>query len=144
MGETWPLRLPGPSFRGGSHPTQCAMPALIPHPCKKPGCPNTTTATYCEKHRRYRPPRPREYRPNASRRGYTWSWQKARRLFLKDHPLCVRCLECQRTVPATVVDHVSPHKGDPFLFWDRANWQALCKHCHDQKTAREDRGTAWY
>lgn len=24
------------------------------------------------------------------------------------------------------------------LFWDEANWQPLCKPCHDQKTARED------
>jgi 5-methylcytosine-specific restriction endonuclease McrA len=21
------------------------------------------------------------------------------------------------------------------LFWDKTNWQALCKRCHDQKTA---------
>jgi hypothetical protein len=25
------------------------------------------------------------------------------------------------------------------LFWDRDNWQPLCKQCHDKKTAREDR-----
>lgn len=24
--------------------------------------------------------------------------------------------------------------------WDSANWQPLCKHCHDAKTAREDGG----
>ena len=28
--------------------------------------------------------------------------------------------------------------GDPKLFWDRSNWRALCKRCHDQKTGRED------
>ena len=28
---------------------------------------------------------------------------------------------------ASVVDHVVPHKDDPVLFWDEANWQPLCK-----------------
>ena len=36
--------------------------------------------------------------------------------------------------PATVVDHVIPHRGDQKLFWDEDNWQALCKSCHDRKT----------
>ena len=30
-------------------------------------------------------------------------------------------------------------KRDPGLFWDRANWQSMCKSCHDAKTAREGR-----
>ncbi|WP_223866012.1 HNH endonuclease [Salipiger aestuarii] len=34
--------------------------------------------------------------------------------------------------PATVVDHIQPHKGDKALFWDRNNWQPICKHCHDR------------
>jgi 5-methylcytosine-specific restriction protein A len=38
-----------------------------------------------------------------------------------------------------VVDHVVPHRGDPVVFWDQDNWRALCKRCHDAKTAREDR-----
>lgn len=40
---------------------------------------------------------------------------------------------------ATVVDHIIPHRGDQKLFWDRSNWQALCKSCHDSKTMTEDR-----
>jgi len=43
-------------------------------------------------------------------------------------------------VLATVVDHISPHKGDSDLFWDRANWQSLCESCHNRKTASEDMG----
>jgi 5-methylcytosine-specific restriction protein A len=42
-------------------------------------------------------------------------------------------------VAATVVDHVVPHRGDAALFWDEVNWAALCKRCHDAKTAREGR-----
>jgi 5-methylcytosine-specific restriction protein A len=41
-------------------------------------------------------------------------------------------------VPAIVVDHIIPHKGNYKLFWDKSNWQSLCKSCHDKKTARED------
>ena len=39
-----------------------------------------------------------------------------------------------------MVDHITPHKGDKALFWQRANWQPLCKQCHDIKTAIEDGG----
>jgi 5-methylcytosine-specific restriction protein A len=53
--------------------------------------------------------------------------------------LCVPCKAAGRLVPATVVDHVVPHRGDPALFWDERNWQSLCKPCHDAKTAREGR-----
>jgi 5-methylcytosine-specific restriction protein A len=38
-----------------------------------------------------------------------------------------------------VVDHVVPHRGDAVLFWNKRNWAALCKPCHDAKTAREGR-----
>jgi 5-methylcytosine-specific restriction protein A len=38
------------------------------------------------------------------------------------------------------VDHIIPHKGNKGLFWTRFNHQALCKSCHDRKTATEDGG----
>lgn len=41
---------------------------------------------------------------------------------------------------ASIVDHIIPHKGDKQLFWDRDNWQPLCKKHHDRKTATEDGG----
>lgn len=63
----------------------------------------------------------------------------ARAVYLQSHPLCVRCLAEGRYVKATVVDHIIPHRGDRKLFWDRDNWQALCKSCHDSKTMTEDR-----
>jgi 5-methylcytosine-specific restriction protein A len=46
-----------------------------------------------------------------------------------------RCHDEGRVELATVVDHVTPHRGDPELFWDiEGNWQPLCKACHDRKT----------
>lgn len=77
-------------------------------------------------------------RGTAHARGYTSAWSKARTGFLARHPLCVLCEKKGILTSANVVDHVRPHKGDKVLFWDRGNWQALCKPCHDSKTAKED------
>jgi len=46
----------------------------------------------------------------------------------------VECRSYERLTPATVVDHIIPHRGDERLFWDETNWQPLCKQCHDKKT----------
>ena len=75
-------------------------------------------------------------RPAAARRGYDSAWRKARLLFLAEHPLCVTCQAEGCLTPASVVDHIKPHRGDWRLFWDSANWQALCKRHHDSKTGR--------
>jgi 5-methylcytosine-specific restriction enzyme A len=78
-------------------------------------------------------------RPSAARRGYGPRWRQARAAYLARHPLCVQCQATGRIEPSTTVDHVVPHRGDKKLFWDEANWAALCKPCHDAKTAREGR-----
>jgi 5-methylcytosine-specific restriction enzyme A len=78
-------------------------------------------------------------RPSAARRGYGPRWRRARAAFLVQHPLCAACWAQGRVVRATVVDHRTPHRGDPERFWNETNWQGLCKPCHDTKTAREGR-----
>ncbi len=111
------------------------MPRSPKRPCRFPGCPNLCeTGVYCEEHRK-------EWssdalRGNAAARGYDTRWCEARKLYLQRHPLCVKCLENKKITPATVVDHIIPHRGDKTLFWDQENWQALCKNCHDKKTGR--------
>jgi len=107
------------------------MPSKPPKPCAAPGCSQPTTDRYCEAHRS------EQWRGTASQRGYTYRWAKVRRRFLKEHPLCAECQRQGLVVAATVVDHIVPHRGDQALFWDRENWQALCKSCHDAKTAHE-------
>lgn len=80
-------------------------------------------------------------RPNAAARGYDGAWQKARAGFLVAHPRCEMLVtsgqRCDR--PATVVDHVKPHRGDKRLFWDRSNWQPLCERCHNVIKQRQER-----
>lgn len=38
-----------------------------------------------------------------------------------------------------VVDHIRPHRGDPDLFWDPANLQAVSKAWHDREKQRQER-----
>ncbi len=106
-------------------------------PCKHPGCPELVEPgkKYCDKHRSLHPEETR----SASGRGYGRAWQKASKQFLAANLLCVRCMAEGRYRKATVVDHIIPHRGDEKLFWDRENWQPLCKRCHDKKTWTEDK-----
>ncbi len=81
-------------------------------------------------------------RGSSRQRGYTHIWRKARTAYLRRHQLCVMCGRAGRRVPATIVDHLVPHRGDAGLFWDAANWQALCIPHHNRDKQREERGRA--
>lgn len=37
---------------------------------------------------------------------------------------------------SAVIDHKTPHRGDPALFWDPENLQAVCKSWHDAEKQR--------
>ena len=75
-------------------------------------------------------------RENSTKRGYGARWQKAREYYLKKHPLCALHERVGFFVDATELDHIIPAKKAPELFWDRNNWQGLCKSCHSRKTAK--------
>ena len=71
-------------------------------------------------------------------------WRRKRHAQLTAEPLCAYCLQDKRLTPATVADHVQPHKGDPELFW-HGKLQSLCKTHHDatkQRTERRGYSTA--
>ena len=61
----------------------------------------------------------------------TGRWKRLRMRYLAEHPLCAFCEAEGRTTLATVVDHITPHKGDEALFWDEGNLQGLCRPHHD-------------
>lgn len=75
-----------------------------------------------------------------AQRGYGGRWQRERLLFLAQHPLCRMCAQQGRAEPATVVDHIIPHRGNYRLMWSRSNWQPLCKRHHDSDKQAIDRG----
>lgn len=140
----------------------------MPHrECREPSCHTLVKIEergkyYCPRHQKRAPKpwdpttrkTPRNYqaederRQSSSSRGYGWRWQKARKAFLREHPFCAEHAQALAPwntvpVPASVVDHIIPHNGDEELFWDQSNWQALCKPCHDRKSARERLSPSW-
>ena len=109
-----------------------AMPMQPKKPCRHPGCPNLTYDKYCEVHASV------DRRASAHERGYTSKWRRLSKLYLKAHPLCEECKRQGKLTPATVVDHIVPHRGNEHLRWSESNWQSLCKPCHDKKTGTYD------
>jgi 5-methylcytosine-specific restriction protein A len=74
----------------------------------------------------------------STQRGYGYKWQQARAGFLRSHPLCRMCEAGGRYTAATVVDHITPHRGDMAAFWNSANWQSLCATCHSSAKQRDE------
>lgn len=62
---------------------------------------------------------------------YDYHWRLSSRRFLRENPLCTECSKRHLTVAAAVVDHIVPHDGNRELFWNKKNWQSLCRTCHD-------------
>ncbi|MCB1522495.1 MAG: HNH endonuclease [Rhodoblastus sp.] len=111
------------------------MPVRAPYIC---GCGKIVPSGQrceCSKARdRERKARHDQVRPSARERGYTGKWEKERATYLAAHPRCVYCGE-----PASIVDHIVPHRGDRSLFWRRSNWQALCAPCHNGGKQSQER-----
>lgn len=118
-----------PFFVGGKN-----MPYRPKKPCRHPGCANLTDGRYCEEHihvtlKLLAQPQSVDTEVNGE--------HQARHIL--ENILCARFVKRNgKYVQATVVDHIKPHRGDNKLFWDKSNWQSLCKSCHDKKTGRFD------
>lgn len=99
-------------------------------PCTYRLCPNLQP---CPTHGK----RPWEHqRPGSTERGYGAAWRATRaRILERDGHLCVPCRTEGRTQPATMVDHVTPKNLGGT--GDDSNLRAICKQCHDSKSARE-------
>ena len=111
------------------------MPNKPQRPCRYPGCPGFCVQgqVFCRDHMAWSGDR---LRGGADARGYDARWRTARKRYLSRHPLCIECLKKGDITPATVVDHIVPHRGDRNLFWDESNWQSLCERHHNQKTGK--------
>lgn len=123
------------------------MPVAPLRPCLSPRCRGRVRSGYCRDCARGR----EQQRGSAHARGYTRRWERYRKAWLAEHPICgdrastrstahSRCWKERRVVAARHVDHITPHEGDQELFWDSANHQSLCASCHSRKTIAELRG----
>lgn len=67
-------------------------------------------------------------------------WRRRARLQKRLQPLCCMCAANGLAVPATIADHIEPHRGD----WNKfmlGELQSLCSSCHSsRKQAFEKRG----
>ena len=107
------------------------MPRAILRPCAQAGCSELVERGRCAVHDRRR--QLDEHRGSAHSRGYDKRWERARIVYLAEHPTCAHCARHGRVTASAIVDHVIPHRGDRWLFWLQDNWQALCEACHRLK-----------
>jgi hypothetical protein len=62
--------------------------------------------------------------------GYdTPKWRNMIKAFIVQHPWCIGCAAIGKQTPATIMDHVVPHKGDRSKFF-AGPFQPLCSWCH--------------
>lgn len=129
------------------------MPYAPPHACTggSPGCLRSAKhgERWCAPCTQARGRDDRDRRGSARERGYDSRWERYRRAYLLRHPLCVECaagaplpggVTPRGITPATVVDHIRPHKGDHRLFWDPANHRSVCRPHHDARVDEGDFG----
>lgn len=101
--------------------------------CALPTCPNIATyAGRCAKHAMQKD----HARGTAPERGYDGVWRRFRISFLHQHPVCEDCVAAGYfDRKATEVHHVRKLR-DGGARLDPANCMALCKSCHQRRTAR--------
>ncbi len=114
------------------------MPYKPKKPCAYPGCPELTHERYCEKHKRVVDKQYNRHGRDRDTQTFYESpaWRRLRRIKLQAQPLCEECLRENKTVKATMVDHIVPIKqGGAAL--DLSNLQSLCGSCHSKKSIKE-------
>lgn len=116
------------------------MPLKPKRPCPHPGCPNLTSARFCEAHAKKESQRYERYdRDPAKKKRYGRSWRRIRDQQLAEHPLCEKCKKAGKINPAREVHHFKPlSQGGTH---DPSNLMSLCTSCHSEITARE--GGRW-
>ena len=109
------------------------MPTSMLRPCSYPGCTNLVRSGRCDAHPFQSVD---QHNPEHQKLYNTRRWKMIRRLQLAGQPWCEECLRANVYTPASEVDHITPHRGDPAIFY-RGPFQSLCTPCHSRKTAVE-------
>jgi 5-methylcytosine-specific restriction enzyme A len=68
---------------------------------------------------------------------YGRRWKKIRLQQLQKEPLCAMCRQQGKLTPATIADHIEPHKFDAEKFY-LGKLQSLCKRHHDSDKKRAE------
>lgn len=78
---------------------------------------------------------------------HTKRWKDLRQATLmRDLYTCQMCGRVSEQ--GMVIDHITPHRGEPALFWNEANLQVLCASpCHNQHKQKQEQSLpqgVWY
>lgn len=87
----------------------------------------------CATHSREQEQRYEAERGTSRERGYTWTWEKARKMKLRASPLCSPC-EGQGRVRAAVLVH---HRDRDPANNEAANLVSMCRECHEAEHKEE-------
>ena len=98
--------------------------------CPEPGCKTRVKKGRCEQHK------PQRLNPELDKEYKSRRWRDASLQFRKKNALCVLCMNEGRVVKSHCVDHINP-VVEGGSFWDKSNWQAICKSHHSTKTRNE-------
>ena len=119
------------------------MPYQNKTPCNYPRCSELIGPgkSYCPAHKKETARQKNKQRkrdPNIARFYSSGAWQKTRKIYITNNPLCRRCLNKDIVRKSDVVDHIIPIKIDWNKRLDQDNLQSLCNSCHASKS-EEDR-----
>ncbi len=64
---------------------------------------------------------------------------RERKNYMAAHPLCAECQRHGIVKKSAELDHIIPVHKAPQRFYDKTNWQALCRDCHILKSMNEFR-----
>jgi len=117
------------------------MPLRSLRPCKQVGCPQLTrdSSGYCDEHIHAvneQQTRYERYRGSARQRGYDSTWERLRKIVLRENPLCHDCLDRDRITPAKEVHHIKKVREHPALRLVKSNLMCLCSQCHKSRTGK--------
>jgi len=75
-------------------------------------------------------------RATSHERGYDYAWRIFSEQYRTLNPLCEDCLEQGKATPSQEVHHKRKLKERPELQYEPTNLLALCRRCHQARTAR--------
>lgn len=112
--------------------------------CAQGGCPELVERGYCPRHKRERQRPYWRRRASARKRGYDATWERTRRAFLAEHPLC-ECDDCEQLPPTDRPQAVDVHHRDDLgpdgpRGHDFTNLRAMAHDHHARHTARDHPG----
>jgi 5-methylcytosine-specific restriction protein A len=108
------------------------MPYAPRRGCAYQGCSKRAVAgsTFCEEHKKQIDKQYNKHERTVEMKKYGRAWKRIRDRYIREHPLCERCLEEGRVTIAEEVHHILPLSRGGTSSPD--NLMSLCRSCHNK------------